>query len=106
MYANVAPHGCISEAIAVLEAQIDAPEPEPVAHVEVKHTIEARFHANCEYGCTLNDGDKLYLHSPAAREPLSEAEVDDLLKDWYPAIKFSEHVGLVRAVEAAVRARQ
>ena len=43
---------------------------EPVAHVEVKHMVEARFHTNCEYGCALPDGTKLYL--AAGAQPQAE----------------------------------
>ena len=49
-----------------LRAELDKlKQQEPVAHVEIKHMVEARFHANCEYGCNLKDGDKLYLAAGA-----------------------------------------
>lgn len=38
---------------------------EPIGHVEINHMVEVRFHSNCEYGCALENGAKLYLSAGA-----------------------------------------
>lgn len=53
---------------------------EPVAHVEVKHMVEARFHGNCEYGCALEDGTKLYLAAGAKEVP--KPPTQEQIKSW------------------------
>lgn len=93
----------IDPVVAALQAAIDAPEPEPVAHVEIKHMVGVRFHANCEYGCALNDGDKLYFHPPAAREPLTDVEIDDIQFKYQDTALGFEWLGFARAIEAKVR---
>ena len=63
--------------IAELRAELDKlKKQEPVAHVEIEHMVGVRFHANCEYGCNLKDGDQLYL--AAGAQPQAELTDDDI----------------------------
>ena len=56
---------------------------EPVAHVEIKHMVGVRFHANCEYGCNLEDGAPLFLVAgaqPVQQEPVAKVVLTEKLK--------------------------
>lgn len=60
-------------AITALRTAIQEAEAcEPVAHVEIKHMVGVRFHENCDYGCSLEDGALLYLTPQPApkQEPI------------------------------------
>ena len=101
------------QAIAALQAAIDAPEPEPVAHIRQMYIVgldgellgvsekkELRFGCGNDYAhCT-----PLYTHPPAVREPLTRQALkavissvpepdDDHVGKWVVAV--------CRAVEAA-----
>ena len=109
------------DAIAALQAAIDAPEPEPVAHIRQAYIVgldgellgvsekkELRFGCGNDYAhCT-----PLYTHPPAVREPLSEDQIFDIahaneaLFDRL-AIEYQSRyvIALFRAIEAALRAK-
>ena len=106
------------EVADALTAAIDAPEPEPVAHIRQTYIVgldgellgvsekkELRFGCGNDYAhCT-----PLYTRPPAVREPLTEAEIIKIAQDNLAAdpgrdgyilpIKFA------RAIEAALRAK-
>ena len=90
----------------------DAPEPEPVAWrlgINLHHSLkdaEWEWRHGETYSNTSYAPEPLYLHPPAAHQPLTLAQVDDLLKNWYPVADYLEHIELVRAIKAAVRAKQ
>lgn len=88
----------IEAAIAALTAAIDAPEPEPVATIEISvrgssTTIDNHFSdAVRDWPCGEY---KLYTHPPAAREPLSETELRAEFAKLYPGdvgiLELAEH---------------
>lgn len=108
---NAKQHGhyedCQLEAsIAALQAAIDAPDAEPVAWMHPSGGVLRHPATGLERSTHTIP---LYLHPPAAREPLTEAEIIELAKDNLAAdpgrdgyilpIKFAH------AIEAAVRAK-
>ena len=91
----------IGNAIAALTDAIDAPEPEPVAEVAGEwNAMHIKF---LQAGVNLRLGDKLYTHPPAAREPLTKAEIDAL---WDGVLDdgdgiYEIRIAFSRAIEAA-----
>ena len=99
------------EVADALTAAIDAPEPEPVAHIRQTYIVgldgellgvsekkELRFGCGNDYAhCT-----PLYTHLPAVREPLSDAEIDDAIQQHVdPVATYPKLVAFARAIEAA-----
>lgn len=86
-----------------LTAAIDAPEPEPVAEVAGElNALHIRF---LQAGINMRLGDKLYLHPPTAREPLTKAQIDDVVYKCRGDGKDTTYDIVNAAIEAAIGAK-
>lgn len=106
------------EVADALTAAIDAPEPEPVAHIRQTYIVgldgellgvsekkELRFGCGNDYAhCT-----PLYTHPPAPHQPLSDAEIDAVtVAQWgkHNGAYMAAYRAYARAIESKIGAKQ
>lgn len=93
-------------AIAALTAFIDAPEPEPAAWIVEFENGECELHWSDTKESLGETQTPLYTRPPAARQPLSDAEKQEIAENYFAEDwLIDKAINMAHDIEAAVRAK-